>query len=389
MVEVNDVFASVKDYARNQNLDLARGIRVINSAVNFIKAQISLPGQEREEDFEFFDDQNFYVVPSGFAEPISLRFDNDRYNQNNRFHFRPGELLFERVKNTTSGTRLWGTYYGTGVPQLMILAKNNTASIPIDTFDSETTVTWTATDDASNISYDPYTKKEGAASLAFDTAVNVANRASLTGSMAATDWSSVEDIGHFRLWVDLPTTTDFTSISINWGTGVGDYLKRTVTTQRDGSAFVAGWNEIDLPWDASVVQVGSPDLTALTYLKLDFDYEAGFVPQINWRVDYLRIGVPDEMRMNYYTTYVGKTAGGTLITTLTASSDVLLFGDIDPGLKELVALQAAIILNPQILVEDKSVRQMYSDFTMLYKRMYPRKKTNNLMADPTTSRTHY
>ena len=387
-VSVSDILPLVKDYSRNQNLDTARGIRAINSAIQFVKAQISLPGHESEYTFKFFDDQYFYPVPDDFNEPISLRYVDDRFNREHRFTFVPGELLFERVKAKTFNTRLWGTYYGTGAPQLMVLAKNKMAPILIDSFDSQTTITWVASGDTSGLTYDTYTKKEGAASLSFDTLVNVANYAGLIGSQAATDYSQMQNVGHFRLWVFIPEVTDFTSVSLKWGSDNSDYYIQTATEQEDGTAFEIGWNAIDLPWDNTAIEVGNCNPSAITFLEIDLNYDPSFsVPISDWRVDYLRIGAPDSMTMSYYVNRVGVNVSGSPIVNVSAIDDTFLFGDIDPALMQLVAVQAAVILNPQILVDDKAVRQIYTDFTTLYKRNYPRKKVNNLMSDPSVSQT--
>jgi hypothetical protein len=388
MIQVADVLPLVRNYARNQNLDDVRGVQVVNSAIQFVKSQIGLPGHEQELIFNFFDDQVFYAIPSGFAEPIYLRFDDDNFNRQSRFGFRPGELLFERVKALTSSTRLFGTYYGTGIPQLMVVSKNKVASILIDSFDSQTTVVWVGAGDASNLRYDSFTKKEGAASLAFDTTVNVAHVASLVGTEGAQDLTTVQNLGHFRFWAFLPQITNFSGVAFSWGSDNANFFKGTATVQQDGTPFVVGWNAIDIPWTSTVTQVGSPNIAGITFLQIDFTYTALFAaPVVNWRVDNLRVTVPDILHLNYYVNYAGKNVGGTFVARLTATTDVFLFGDFDPALMELVALQAAVIVNPQLLVDDKAVRQMYTDFMTLYKRTYPKKKVNNLLTDPLIART--
>lgn len=395
MVKVNDVIPLVKNYSRNQNLSDTRAIQSINTAITFVKGQISLPGHESEDEFLFFEDQTFYPAPVDFSEPIFLRYAKEKYNRDRRFEFRPGELLFERIKDKAwhhFGTRLWGYYYGTGVPQIMVIARNKKASILIDSFQNQSNFTWVGGGDATNLRYDPYTvaNDDLTDSLAFDVDTNVFQRASIIGTGFPMDFTSAQNQGHFRLDVDLPEVTDFTSISINWGSDMGNYFKQTVTTQRDGTPFQVGWNKIDLPWVPTITQIGSPNVQQIGYIELDFDYTNAFaVPALSFYLNNLNLVLPDEMKMSYYTTHVAVNLSGTPIVTLSATSDVFLFGDIDASLMELLALQAAVILNPQILVDDKSVRQLYMDFATLAKRQYPKKKINNLMADPLISRTSY
>lgn len=395
-IQVNDVIPLVRNYARNQNADTSRVIQTINTAMQFVKSQVSLPGHESEDEFLFFHEQTFYPVPSDFGEPIFLRFAHEKHNRNRRFEFKPGELLFEHIHNKAWsrwwGTRLWGMYYGTGTPQLMVITRNTKASILIDSFNYQNNFSWVAGGDTTNLHYDPntvYDDDENTASLSFDVAANVNQRASIIGTaFSPMDFTSAQNQGHFRVKVFLPQITDFTSISVNWGSDNANYFKQTVSLQQDGTAFVLGWNKLDLPWDSTVIQVGSPNIQQIKYMDLDFDYTVAFaVPITGFYVNNLCIEIPDKMKMNYYTTNNGVTIGGTPVVTLTATSDVFLFGTADAGLMQLVALQAAVILNPQILVDDKSVRQLYSDFSTLAKRQYPKKKINNLMADPLISST--
>lgn len=381
-VTVANVLALLKDYSRNQNLTDARGIRTIDSATDIVFAEFGIPAQEKEYVFDYFEDQQVISAPSDFMEPISLRYQEDEQNKGQRFSFRPTELLFERQKHTDAFTRLWGQYNAAGLNQIYVLSKNTVAGISLESFDSNI---WTVGGDAINASIDTNIKKEGNGSLKFDVDVSasVLDRASLEYTISSVDMTTMQDVGHFKLWVYIPNITNFSSISMNWGTST-DYYKSTVTTQEDGSAFEIGWNQISCPWlDATVV--GTPNPAAVTYLKLDFDYTAAYVDTQSFRVDYLRLSVPDKLIMTYYSTMRGKNNSNTAIDVFGATTDYFTF--TDPSVKQLIAIQAAILLNPQLLVDDQAILRTYKKLTTLFQRKYPKKKTNNLLFDPKIAKT--
>jgi len=388
-IAVSDVLPTIRDYVRNQNLTDARGIRAINSAVRYVASQIGLPGQEKEYSFNFFEDQPTYSLPSDFGEPLSLRFQDDQLNQGMRFSYKLPEWLFERVNSVQSMTSLWGIYQATGTWTAYILALNSVASIDIDTFDANNSTNWSVGSDATNIQDDQVTKKEGQASLKFDinTALSVDNRASLTRTFSnGYDLTTMNNLGHGKIWAYLATVTNLTSASLSWGTDSSNYYKVTVTTQVDGSALAVGWNQLDFAWNGAST-VGSPTVTNIAYFKLDLDYTGSLISTNGFRYDFLRFELPDTMIMTYYTTNIGTTSGGTALETFTATTDLFSFGSFDPSLLELIALQAAILIDPTFLIDNTEARRAYDSYLTTFKRRYPKKKTNNLIADPQVART--
>jgi hypothetical protein len=161
-----------------------------------------------------------------------------------------------------------------------------------------------------------------------------------------------------------------------------------VTTQEDASAFVVGWNQVAMPMSGvTVTTVGAPDITQIDWFKIDVDFTAGFIPTPGFRLNWLRLIVPDPLTLTYYTSYKGKNAAGTFIRDFTLATDTLLFGDMDTALKEIIAIQAAVLINPQLLVDDVAVRRSYLGFEKAFKQRYPRKRVKNLLADPVMSMT--
>ena len=383
---VGDLLPQIKDYIRNYNLDPTRAIRAIDQAADMVNSQLGLPSQERYYNFDFDQDQTTYALPAGFTEPVFLRYQDEEWNENNRFSYRPSEYIHERVNLVTSSTRLWGISAETGSWLLYVLAENTMAPMTIDTFDTDAS-SWVNTGDAGVPTNDIYVYKEGTASMVFPIHVT-GTSAILTTTVTAEDLNTWLDIGHFKVWCYLDAVTHFTSVSFKWGTSASNYMLQTVTTQQDGTAFTVGWNQLDFLW-STATQVGTVDPHTITYYQFIFTYTALFAGGTTFRLDYLRVMKPDTLVLTHYTGYKGTTAGGVPLTKFTAASDLFAFDKFDVGLANLYAIYAAVIINPQILVDDVHAKEQYEVYSLEYKRKYPRKRTNNLLAIPNLPITDY
>lgn len=387
-ITVNEIYNLVKDFCRNDNLDENKAIRAINSACDIVFNQFGIPSQEREYTFYFDETQKTYDLPADFNEAISLRYGDDKYNKDGRFIMRPIEYLYERAYLVSSQTRLFGIDSSSGSWKLYVLAKNTTANLLIDGFDTNNDENWVASNDTENISDDNNSYQEGFGSLSFDINPSLSglNRATLTRTNTSFSLKEYQDVGHFKCWIYLPNVTNLTSISFNWGSSESDYYKQTITTQQDGSSLAVGWNEIDFEWEGAL-QVGSPDLYSINRFWFDFDYEGGYLGGINYRIDYLRIVVPDEMILTYYTKYKGQDDEGNNKEVFTALTDKLFIGDFDVGIMNLIALHAALLLKPQLLQESNWTKEQFNLYTTIYQRKYPRKRANNLLTIPSLPKT--
>jgi hypothetical protein len=386
-VTVSDVLTKVKNYARNQNLDSVRGISAIDSATAFVLNHMGVPGYENFYTFDYVQDQNLYNLPTYIGELISLRFTDNNFNKPNKpFVRHPAEYLFSRIKNIQKDTMLYGDYVASGNNELIVLAQNTMAIIPIYSFDYNNAINWLPTLDANSIIDDHFIYEEGSGSLRFTITPTASLRASLTYN-SLFDLSQYATVGHFKIYFWTPTLTGLSSVSLTWGTDNANYYKSTVTTQEDGSALQANyWNRLDFPW-ATASLVGSPQANDLVYWKLDVDYLGTFVGGNAFRYDYLRVATPDNLTLTYYTANKGTTSTGTALTTFTATTDLFLIAANIPEVSEMIAIHAAVILNPTILVDDASVRKLYTEFYTLFARRFPRKRSLNLLTDPILSKT--
>lgn len=210
--------------------------------------------------------------------------------------------------------------------------------------------TWTIDADATNLTVDSAEFKEGAASLNFDIDVSADAADTATLYIADTtskDFSSVEDLGSFLLWVYIPDATYTSSVSLVWSSNTGgtpgtltDYWTSTQTTDYQGNALTSGWNRIKFEWATSTI-VGAPDSSAVVYFQVDIDYTVSQGDDTDYRINDLTMVRPEELTFYYVSYNVGKNSGGTDLVTFTADNDVPFFSGKYDQYKHVVAHKAA------------------------------------------------
>jgi hypothetical protein len=132
--------------------------------------------------------------------------------------------------------------------------------------------TWTGTN-ASNLTTNTVNFVIPAmSSLQFDLA------ATATGSVQNSTSSAVDLTNHLNqstlFWyIWLPTGSDFTSVSLSWGSSSSNYWTVTATTNWQGEAFISGWNLIGVPW-ISAVQTGTPTVSSTSYVQASFTHNS-------------------------------------------------------------------------------------------------------------------
>lgn len=159
-----------------------------------------------------------------------------------------------------------------------------------DTYDGNGT--WVASEDADTVATDAVTFQQGAGSVKFNitVATDAANRATLTISdMAARDISdfynsSLGVYGKIRLRATIPSVTNFTSVTLDVGSDSSNYFSKTVTTNQAGDALANGVNllEFDL---STATETGSVDLDDIVFLRVRYNYAAGYADQTDCRID--------------------------------------------------------------------------------------------------------
>lgn len=263
-----------------------------------------------------------------------------------------------------SSESAWAVERTDGDAFLLVNHNSKYSALTIADFDSTSAGggTWaldTTTADGTNLTVDTNEFKQGSGSLNFDVDVSQSgnNLATLTNStLTELDLSDYENLGTFSLWVWIPAVTNFTSVTLYWGSSSTAYTSLVKTTDINGSSFVVGWNQITFDWASGSV-TGTPDFTAVDYIRIDFNYGAGYSDATDFRVDNLILVRPEKLTFHYISWNVGttSTSDSTAITAFAATTNVPFFSGRYDQYRYAVAHKAASIAFTALRLRQEAV----------------------------------
>lgn len=204
-----------------------------------------------------------------------------------------------------------------GNPVLLINHQGTKPKTALHAADSVTdNGTWaadTSTSDAVNIDSDDL--ELGGSAIKFD--IDVSQSVNNTAAVAVPDMEAVDltdflDQGHVRGKVFLPDdlASYISGITLRWGSSTTAYYEVTISAPADGNAWQAGDNQVDFDWaDATVT--GSPDIEEIDYVRFAVNYSASMVDCSGVRFTDLQMVYPERLELNYYSTFLAQTTGGT------------------------------------------------------------------------------
>lgn len=104
------------------------------------------------------------------------------------------------------------------------------------------------------------------------------------------------------VYVYLPNASSFSSIEVRFGSSSSKYYVLSgITTNFLGNSFVTGWNLIKIPF-TSVTATNSPNIAAINYIRITFNYDGTLQNQVLINQFYSRIGFL--FTMEYYSKYL-------------------------------------------------------------------------------------
>jgi len=181
--------------------------------------------------------------------------------------------------------------------------------------------TWSVAGDASNLTLDSINYVYGGASLRCDLAAAGSSGYFEVSDQSAIDLSRDEDQGSEFLWVYLPDASDFTSLNLRWGSSSAAYWHKTVTEAQDSTAFQDGWNLLRFDW-ASATQVGAPDDTSITYLRITANYNGD--AQSGFRINQFVSQLGTIYEIEYYSKFLFRdSTTGAFQETVTDDSNLI------------------------------------------------------------------
>lgn len=239
-------------------------------------------------------------------------------------------------------------------------------ALNVDSFDSLTANggTWaadTTNSDATNVTIDQVdgsNNTTGCLSFDIDVSQSGNNRATIyNDDLTDEDLSSEKDLSSWLLDVKFPDVTEITSVTFYWGSSSSNYYSVTQTTNYDGSAFTADFNNtLKFDWLNATV-TGTPNDEAINYIRIDVNYGVGQTDSTSFKIDNLRLVRPEKLTFYYTSWNVGTNSSGTQLKVFTATSDIPYFsGQYDQYLYA-VAHKAASLTFKSLRLYNESDRE--------------------------------
>ena len=357
---VSEVDTAIQQRMAQQAPDSTQRLAAINNAMQDIYAKFDIDSGKRDLVTDIvFDGQPIQIsgLVSDYKRAADLRYLSPN-RQTEEFSYIDDDIFTTHIGE---GRKLneYSVAYSDGKLYMKANTADSQSFIQLHGMgDTAVDGTW-ATDavagDATNVANESVITLTQGTNISFDVDVSqtVNNLAIIENSTVTQfDISKYKGIGKIRFWVKIPSVTDFTSVEIRWGSSSSAYWSVAATTQADGSALAAGWNFINLNW-SDATETGTVDETLIDYEAVVMNYAAGYTDQTGFKVEALKMYLPEPVKMVYWTYYVSTTSANAFQEEGTATTGDLLL--IPKRFKSLVTFGALQYLYPIALGDDSQV----------------------------------
>lgn len=195
----------------------------------------------------------------------------------------------------------------------------------LDSLGSGATADWAIFGDATTLARDDADYVKGNGSLKF----NISAAGGTTAGISNANVNSLDISDYlggtsaFFVYARITSVTDLTSYTLRFGNSASVYHSKTVTTQADGTAFVAGWNLLRFEIE-SLSDTGTPDDTAIDYFALFMNKAVTKVSESDYKFDWLVLMKGEIHLVHYYTKYGWQSAAGAYKENSTLDTDLLV-----------------------------------------------------------------
>lgn len=352
-VSVNSIITNLNSYigdASTDRISAAERLQYVTEGVLWLQEELGNDLQNATYVLNYIDGVHYYKVTSAIADLLEGA-DLRRAEQDQRYAFahKNSRELAEDIGQQQYESA-WAIERHDGNSYLVVNHQSKyNASLVVDC-DSLTAGggTWAVdatNSDATNLTIDVNEYKQGNASFNFDINVSQSanNRATLVNStLGQLDLSAYQDLASWLFWVYIPDVTFFSSMTLYWGSSSTSYWSATVTTDYNGSAWVNGWNRVKIDWNQATA-TNSPNVLAITYMRVDYNYTSSQVNDTDFRLDDIIISRPEPLTFYYLSWFVGQTSAGADLTAFANTTDVPYFSGQYDQYKYAVAHKAASI----------------------------------------------
>lgn len=235
--------------------------------------------------------------------------------------------------------------------------------------------TWSAGGDASNLQQDYVNFVSGGSSLSFDLAASGSSGYLVNSTSPAVNLTAHLNQSNLFTFVYLPAATNFTNVKLRWGSSATAYWESTATVTQQNTVFQNGWNLLSFPW-ASATQVGSPDVSNITYLRVTYTYNG--TQQTSVRLNQIVSRLGSILELEYYSKYMFRDATtGAFQETVTDDSNLINLDTDSYNL--LFYLCASLAVQQQqgldaAFFDNSFFNQKYQEALQLYKGKYKSEK---------------
>jgi len=269
--------------------------------------------------------------------------------------------------------------YNKGVKSLRLSVEGDTP-ITLHQMDSLTNNgTWAADGSGvKNLTQDQNNYLSGSASLNFDLDKDETSGYIENSTFDEVDLEDEEDIGALFVRVYIPDPDLITSFVLYWGSSASDYWYDTVTTPHDVSSFKTGWQILRFDWNGAT-ESGSPDSSAIDYLKLEVNYSTS-ADETDLRVDRITCGVGKIYEIEYYSECLFEDSSGNWISLPTDDNDTI---NLDEDGYQIFFREVAKICAQQIGGRDAQAdindcdKELYGDGSRERPGLYHNYKVNH------------
>jgi hypothetical protein len=297
----------------NSPLDQTTRVLGINDAIQFMQAHANFNPTKRIATFDYLSGESDYSIVNGmgisdYKALKMIRLFDETKNRSQFEHSDENDLTL-RIGNFNLHNAFTIEERDNDDVLRMTFPSSKERKI-VAALDSLTEDgTWaiiSAANDGSALAVDANRFIKGAASLGF----TLGNFTQGFGGIENTTLSSIdaddlENIGHWRGWLDLRSLTDanlalISGMTLRFGSDTtANYWQVVITTTVNNGSFKQDWNRVDFDW-ANAIKVGSPSASAIDSIQLRVNTLAGFTSTTNIRLDELVLIEPETFEFIYY-----------------------------------------------------------------------------------------
>lgn len=212
-----------------------------------------------------------------------------------------------------------------GIRSLLIFSEIDDDSAQIDPLAVAGVSDWRLFGTATNVVATQDDAVKGTTSISYDLSATSGTTAGIFNdsidSIDLTDY--ISHPANAFAYARVTSATNLTNFKLRIGSSASAYYEFTVTTRNDGSAIIAGWNQLRFDL-SSPTTVGSPNVAAITYGALFMTKATAKISENGYMFNFLEARKGKYADVLYYSKYGWQSSAGVYKENSTDPSDVLV-----------------------------------------------------------------